>query len=86
MNGSIEMIRVYTIKNCSYCEQAKTYLKDKLISFHEVDMSIGGDRELQDMKRLFKIKGLKMYPVIMKGNKILLSGFDKSEYDMLFGE
>jgi glutaredoxin len=80
------MIEVYTMRNCEHCKQAKQYLQSKGVSFKEVDMSIGGNPETQHIKKRFKEMGLKSYPVIAKGRKVLLSGFDRKEYDMLFGE
>ena len=79
-------VQVYTVKNCSVCKQVKEYLNQKKILFKEVDMSQGGIPELQQMKRLFKQLGLKSYPVtLIQETQTILQGFDKKEYDKVFG-
>jgi len=78
------MIEIYTTPNCTYCTKAKEYLKNKGIDFKEIDMSIGGDTEIQKMKKIFKQQGFKTLPII-KGNNWILPEFDEKLLDDLIG-
>lgn len=79
-------IVIYTIKNCSSCKQAKEYLLKHGVEFTEIDMSIGGIKEVQQMKKQFKEWGLKVYPVILIDKKVILQGYDKKEFEEVFGK
>lgn len=84
-------VEVYTIKNCKYCKEAKAYLTKKKIEFKEIDMSHGGVKEVQEKKRWFKEMGLKTYPVTIisnhsSGKNGILQGFNREDFDEVFGE
>jgi len=65
-------IRVYTTSTCPYCTMTKTFLKEKNISFQEID--VGRDRKAA--KEMVTKSGQMGVPVIEIDGKIIV-GFDK---------
>ena len=60
------MIKVYTIKNCKYCVEAKDYLKKHNIQFEELDLSAKENREA---RKYYRELGVKIAPIITGINK-----------------
>ncbi len=70
------MIKVYTIPNCSHCQETKDFLLSNDIKFEEIDMSQG--RLIEDKKK-FKKMGLKTFPIIVitkNGEELIFPEFD----------
>lgn len=79
-------VRVYTKKPCPYCENAKTLLRGKGITFEEVFLS-----QPEEMIALKKKTGWSTFPQIFIDDK-LIGGFDdlsdlnaSGELDKLLG-
>ena len=80
-------IALYTTKKCGICKQAKDFLDKLKIDYEEYDMGIGGNPILQEVKKKFKVLGLKEYPVlIIAKDKKILQGFDEKQYKEVFGD
>jgi len=69
------MITLYYKPGCKYCDEAEKFLLDKNIDFEKVDMSIGGNPDIQELKREFKKNGFRTLPVI-KGENWILPNWD----------
>ncbi|SKA91102.1 Glutaredoxin-like protein, YruB-family [Clostridium sp. USBA 49] len=71
-------VTIYTSDTCTYCTQAKEYLKSKGIAFEERNIKDASyRRELMDM-------GFMSVPVIKIDDETIL-GFDKEKIDSLLG-
>jgi len=73
-------VKVYSTSTCPYCTMAKNYLREKAISFTDIDVS--NDRE--KAKEMFRKSGQMGVPVIDIDGKIVV-GFDKKRIDSLIG-
>ncbi len=69
---------VFSTPTCSYCSVAKRYLRERGISFTEVDVS-RDPRAAQDMVRRSGRQGV---PQIDIGGRIVV-GFDRARIDQL---
>lgn len=65
-------VKVYTTSTCPYCAMLKNFLKEKNITFEELD--VGKDRNALDEMR--KKSGQMGVPVVDIDGKIIV-GFDK---------
>ncbi|NTU74347.1 NrdH-redoxin [Candidatus Roizmanbacteria bacterium] len=73
-------IIVFTIPTCPHCHMAKGYLKDKKVSFKEVDVS----KDYTMAQKMVQKSGQMGVPQIwIKGQVIM--GFNKEHIDMLLG-
>lgn len=83
-------VTIYTISACKTCKQAKKYFQSKNVPYTEIDMSIGGIKKNQEMKKQFKRMGLKVYPVIIvqqEGeDEMIFPEFDERLFDDLLKE
>jgi glutaredoxin len=79
-------IIMYTTKGCSCCEKAKQYLNDKHITYNTVDLSIGGNPDIQSMKRKFMEWGLRDLPITIIDDCRIIEGFVKAKFDKTFNE
>jgi glutaredoxin 3 len=57
-------VEIYTIRYCSYCQEAKELLSRKGISFHEIDAS--GNREIRKVM-IKRANGRDTFPQIFIG-------------------
>ncbi len=73
-----EQVKIYSTPSCPYCLQAKAYLKEKNISFEDIDVSV--NREAAD--EMIKISGQMGVPVIVVGTEFIV-GFDKNKLEEL---
>lgn len=73
-----KQVKVYSTPTCPYCQRAKAYLKEKEVSFEDIDVS--ANREAAD--EMVKISGQMGVPVIVVGNEIIV-GFDKNKLEGL---
>lgn len=69
---------VYTSNTCTYCAQAKEYLKDNNVAYEERNI-----KEPAFRKELMAM-GFMSVPVIKIGDEPVL-GFDKEKIDTLLG-
>jgi len=74
------MIKVYSMKNCKYCEEAKKYLKEKNIPYEEINLSA---KENGEARRFYRELGIHVAPIItgVDKNKLewIIWGFDKEK-------
>ena len=71
-------VKVYSTPTCPYCHRAKDYLKEKNISFEDIDVSV--NREAAD--EMMKISGQMGVPVITVDDEVVV-GFDKNRLEEL---
>ncbi len=71
-------VKIYSTPTCPYCLRAKAYLKEKDISFEDIDVSV--NQEAAD--EMIKISGQMGVPVIVVGDEIMV-GFDKNKLEEL---
>lgn len=69
---------VFTTPTCSYCNAVKSYLRQKGIKFHDVDVS----RDAAAARDMVRRSGQQGVPVIDIGGKIVI-GFDRAKIDSL---
>ena len=73
-----KQVKIYSTPTCPYCQRAKAYLKEKNVSFEDIDVSV--NREAAD--EMVKISGQMGVPVIVVGDEIMV-GFDKNKLEEL---
>jgi len=56
------MIEVYTLPDCSHCQEAKNYLKEKGISFLEINLK---KKENREARIFWRSLGIFKVPVIV---------------------
>jgi glutaredoxin-like YruB-family protein len=71
-------IKIYTTPTCPFCKAAKEFLKEKNISFEEIDVS-SDSKALEEMK---KKSGQMSVPIIDINGKIIV-GFDKEKLEKI---
>jgi len=71
-------IKVYSTPKCHFCELIKKYLKEKDVSFMEVDVSVNGD----GYKEMVAKSGQMCVPVVEIDDQIII-GFDKNRMEEL---
>ncbi len=69
-------VRVYSTTTCPYCAMAKRYLRDKGITFEDIDVS----KDTAKAREMIEKSGQMGVPQIEIGGKIIV-GFDKDEID-----
>lgn len=74
----MEEITVYTTPTCPWCSKVKSYLKNKGINYHEVD--VGSDS--QSAQRMVELTGQRSVPVITIGDRYIV-GFDPDRIDSI---
>jgi glutaredoxin len=84
------MIKLYTLKKCKHCHDAKDWLKSKNIEFEEIDLTAKENRE---SRAYYRELGVETAPIIAgekrNGLKWILCGFDedkKIEIERLINE
>ncbi len=71
---------IFTTPTCSFCNQAKRYLREKGIRFNEVDVS----RDEAAARDMVRRSGQQGVPVIDIGGRIVV-GFDRNRINQLLG-
>lgn len=71
-------IKIYSTKNCSWCNKAKEYLKQKGVEFEEIKV----DEDHEAAKEMIKKSKQMGVPVIEINGEIIV-GFDKEKLDKL---
>lgn len=69
---------LFTTPSCTYCRQAKKYLRQRSIRFKDVDVS----RDSAAARDMVKRSGQQGVPVIDIGGKVIV-GFDRPKIDKL---
>lgn len=69
---------VFTTPTCTYCNQAKRYLKEHQVRFTEVDVS----RDMQAANDLRNRTGQTGVPVILINNRPIV-GFDRARINQM---
>jgi len=72
--------KVYSTPTCPFCKMAKTYLKQKGISYEDLDVST--DASARD--EMIQESGQMGVPVIDFDGELVI-GFDKEKLDSLIG-
>jgi len=73
------VIRVYSMKNCKYCEQAKEYLKERGIPYEEINLS---DKNNGEARKYYRSLGINVAPIITE-NSWIICGFDEEKKCLL---
>ncbi len=63
------MIKIYSMKNCPYCEELKDLLKGEDIEFTSVDINDPENKEETDT--VFKITKVDSVPIVKVGKQLL---------------
>lgn len=79
LNNQVKVI-MFSTPTCSFCNQAKRYLREKNIRFRDVDVS-KDQSAAADMQRRTGQSGV---PVMLINNKAIV-GFDKPRINQLLG-
>lgn len=74
------MVTVYSTPTCTFCQAAKRYLKERNISFRDVDVS----RDAKAASELVRRTGQQGVPVIDVNGKFII-GFDKPKLNAALG-
>ena len=69
-------VKIYTTPTCSYCNLAKSYFRQKNISFTEYDVS----KDMDKAQEMVRKSGQMGVPVIEINGKIIV-GFDKNQIE-----
>jgi glutaredoxin 3 len=71
-------VKVFSTPTCPYCKLAKDYLKEKGVTFDDVDVS--ADAASRD--EMIKTSGQMGVPVILVDSEVVI-GFDKERLESL---
>ncbi len=77
-------VTIYTTPTCGYCRATKDFLKEKNISFTEIDVSTDRDKA----KEMIEKSGQMGVPVIVIGTaptEDLIVGFDQERLTQVLG-
>lgn len=69
------MIRVYSVNNCKYCEQAKEYLKERGVPYEEINLS---DKKNGEARKYYRSLGINIAPIITEDSWIIY-GFNEEK-------
>jgi glutaredoxin 3 len=72
------MVKIYSTPTCVYCKTLKEYIKNKNISFEDIDVS----KDEKQLQKMIKDSGQMGVPVIDIDGEII-TGFDKERIDKL---
>lgn len=64
------MVRLYTIENCPYCNELKTFLKNESIEFVEID--VNKPENEAEFNKLYEITKCDDVPMVKVGNQLLI--------------
>lgn len=66
----MDMVRIYTIKDCAFCDEMKKHLTESKINFVEVDVE--DNRNKREFDKLVEISKADSVPILLVNNKILV--------------
>lgn len=72
------MVKIYSTPTCVYCKTLKEYIKNKNISFEDIDVS----KDEKQLQKMIKDSGQMGVPVIDIDGEVIV-GFDKEKIDKL---
>lgn len=64
------MINIYTKNNCMQCKMTKNWLRDKGLTYHEINV----DDDLSALEYLISVD-LRTLPVVFKDDEVIAMGF-----------
>ena len=64
----MKQVIVYSLDYCPYCKRAKTLLRERNISFKEIDVSRNEEKYSEKLEKKYGIKDV-TYPRIIIGNE-----------------
>lgn len=73
-------VKVYSTPTCTFCKQAKAFLKENKVEYEDIDVS-ADQRAAEEM---IEKTGQMGVPVIEVGSDIVI-GFDKAKLEKLLG-
>jgi glutaredoxin-like YruB-family protein len=76
----MKTVKVYSTSNCPWCHRVKDYLKDKNISFEDIDVA----KDVEKAKEMVKKSGQMGVPVITVDDEVVI-GFDQNKLNKLLG-
>jgi len=65
--SSVDMIKVYSIPNCTYCGYAKNYLKENSIQFVDINIK---ERHRREERQLCRTVNKGLVPVLVDGSNV----------------
>ncbi|SDZ73586.1 Glutaredoxin-like protein, YruB-family [Selenomonas ruminantium] len=77
----MNMVKVYSINNCPWCDKAKKYLQSRQVEYVECNIEMD-EAALAECKALTNDE---VVPVITADGKEYVLGFDKAKIDALLG-
>ncbi len=80
VNSKSHRVLVYTTPTCPWCNKAKSFLRERKISYKEIDVS----RDRKAAEDLVRRSGQMGVPVIEIDNQIVI-GFDQRRVEKLLG-
>ena len=64
------MVRLYTMKECPFCDEMKNYLTEGGIEYTEID--IGLNRNKMEFRKIVEISKADSVPILIVNKKILM--------------
>jgi glutaredoxin 3 len=80
MAASSKRITVYSTPTCLYCDHAKQYLRERDLTFEDVDVS----KDKERLREMVVMTGQFGVPVIRVGEKAMV-GWNVDEFKQLLG-
>jgi alkyl hydroperoxide reductase subunit F len=77
----MQLVTVYSTKNCPYCRIAKAFLDSHDVKYAGIDVG----EDIEAAKKMIAISGQRGVPVITVGDEVII-GFDSQRLNELFGE
>lgn len=77
----MNMVKVYSINNCPWCDKIKKYLQSRQVEY--VECNIENDEDA--LAECQALTGDEAVPVITADGKEFVLGFDKAKIDALLG-
>jgi len=65
------MIRIYTLKNCEFCNKVKNYLNEN--NYNYVDVDVDNDDNYEEVSKLFKYVGAPLLPIVILNNHYIFA-------------
>lgn len=62
-------VTIYTLNYCPYCKRAKTILREKNISFEEIDVTENEETKTKEIAEKYNIKNDVTFPQIIIGEQ-----------------
>jgi len=76
----MQKVKVFSTPTCPYCHMAKDYLKDKKVTFEDIDVS----KDQNQAQAMVERSGEMGVPQLWIGDQLVI-GFNKPVINMLLG-